>query len=227
MAPVVEGIFGGWSTLQSAISAYLADCTSPGSRAGIFSRFTGVLYVGFAVGPSLGGWLIAHPLSMWIGTPSVIKGGKEVISVFWVAMWCSAINLLLVAFVFPESLDREKRERTRRERQGKNGAAKGKAVARPLVMSPETEASVVNLRDGDDVENEGETESEVEEESPNKSSIISRFFSPLSVFLPVFVLDPSGLGPKRRDWSLTLLAAAMMGYMLSTVRQLLVLLPSC
>ena len=48
------------------------------------------------------------------------------------------------------------------------------------------------------------------------TGIISHFLSPLAIFLPVVVLDPSGLG-KRRDWSLTLLAGGLFGYMLSTV----------
>ena len=61
VAPVIEGLLGGWSTLQSAISAYISDCTSDGSRSHIFSRFMGVLYFGFALGPMLGAWVITHP----------------------------------------------------------------------------------------------------------------------------------------------------------------------
>jgi hypothetical protein len=49
IAPVIEGLLGGWSTLQSATSAYISDCTSSGSRASMFSRFTGVSFLGFGV----------------------------------------------------------------------------------------------------------------------------------------------------------------------------------
>jgi MFS family permease len=49
IAPVIEGLLGGWSTLASATSAYISDCTSSGSRAAVFSRFTGVSYLGFGV----------------------------------------------------------------------------------------------------------------------------------------------------------------------------------
>jgi len=58
IAPIIEGSLGGWSTLQSATSSYVSDCTSSGSRAKIFSRFTGVFYLGFALGPTIGGWII-------------------------------------------------------------------------------------------------------------------------------------------------------------------------
>jgi MFS family permease len=49
LAPVIEGLLGGWSTLQSATFAYISDCTSSGSRASLFSRFTGVSYLGLGV----------------------------------------------------------------------------------------------------------------------------------------------------------------------------------
>ncbi|KAG6332352.1 hypothetical protein ID866_6735 [Astraeus odoratus] len=45
LAVVVEGLLGGWSTMMSAKTAYIADCTPPGSRATIFSRFSGILYL--------------------------------------------------------------------------------------------------------------------------------------------------------------------------------------
>ncbi|KAG6879545.1 hypothetical protein C0992_001550 [Termitomyces sp. T32_za158] len=61
LASIIEGVFGGWSALQSATHAYLSDCTSSGSRAHIFSRFAGVFYIGSSVGPSVGGYLIQHP----------------------------------------------------------------------------------------------------------------------------------------------------------------------
>ena len=64
------------------------------------------------------------------------------------------------------------------------------------------------------------------QEEPESQGIIARFLSPLSVFLPVVVLDPSpyGIGHrKRRDWSLTMLAVALFGFMLSTVSSLFLL----
>ncbi|KAF8905118.1 major facilitator superfamily domain-containing protein [Gymnopilus junonius] len=172
IAPVIEGLLGGWSTLQSATSAYLSDCTSPGSRAHIFSRFQGVFYLGFAVGPTIGGWFIQHPIKAISGTTTE----KSVTSVFWVAVICSFVNLVLTLFVFPESLGKKKREAM----LVAEAAVVGKGKAKALVIEAE---------------------------------------DPLSVFLPVVVLDPSpyGIGHrKRRDWSLTMLAIALFGFMLST-----------
>jgi MFS family permease len=62
LAPVIEGSLGGWSTLTGANTAYIADCTSPGSRSTIFARFTGVLFIGLALGPIIGAWLIRNPI---------------------------------------------------------------------------------------------------------------------------------------------------------------------
>ncbi len=109
VSPVIEGLLGGWSTLQGATSAYISDCTSDGSRAQIFSRFTGVFYLGFSLGPALGAYLIRHPL---FSSPSTSSGSlysqPSVTSVFYVAAMASFVNLLLVLFIFPESLGKKK-----------------------------------------------------------------------------------------------------------------------
>ena len=93
------------------------------------------------------------------------------------------------------------------------GGKKGKKRASTL-SSGDTGSSSA---DEDDIEEvrlrQEERESGV---GSGGAGIISHFLSPLAVFLPVVVLDPSGLG-KRRDWSLTLLAGGLFGYMLSTV----------
>lgn len=54
-----------------------------------------------------------------------------------------------------------------------------------------------------------------------KGGIVRGFLSPLALFLPTVVVTSNGR--KRNDWSLTLLAAALFGYMLSTVRIVLAL----
>ncbi|KAJ7067798.1 major facilitator superfamily domain-containing protein [Mycena amicta] len=109
LAPAFEGFFGGWSTLQSTASAYISDCTSSGSRASVFSRFAGVEFLGFSAGPILGAWLIRHPIPLF--SDSTNSGAQTVISVFWVAAIGSFINFCLSAFILPESVSKEKRER--------------------------------------------------------------------------------------------------------------------
>lgn len=113
IAPFLEGILGGWSTLQSATMAYVSDCTSDGSRAQIFSRFTGVFYIGLSLGPIIGAQLIQHPFYLFqeitTGPDGISHPVQSVTCVFWVAIFCSLANFLLVVFLFPESLSKEKR----------------------------------------------------------------------------------------------------------------------
>lgn len=112
VSPIIEGLLGGWSTLQGATSAYISDCTSDGSRAQIFSRFNGVFYLGFSLGPAIGAYLIRHSLFSFPRSSglnlAVPSGQPSVTSVFYVAAFCSFVNLLLVLFVFPESLNKKK-----------------------------------------------------------------------------------------------------------------------
>ncbi|KAH9848455.1 major facilitator superfamily domain-containing protein [Lenzites betulinus] len=109
ISPIIEGLLGGWSTLQAATSAYISDCTSDGSRAHIFSRFTGVFYLGFAVGPTIGAFLIRHPfIPIFSPAIGVHNGAPTVTSVFYVAATASFVNLLLALFLFPESLEKKK-----------------------------------------------------------------------------------------------------------------------
>jgi hypothetical protein len=194
LAPVIEGLFGGWSTFQSATSAYLSDCTSSGSRALIFSRFSGVFYFGFSVGPGIGGYLISNPI--W-ATPGAIKT-PMVTSVFWVAVISSFVNFVLVLFVFPESLDLAKRERAVSECNAK-AAGKGRTdVIEADVTGEASNALDVDIRS-----------------KAADDGIVRNFLRPLRVFLPVTVMD-AGI-KKRRDWSLTFLGMALVAHSLAQV----------
>lgn len=97
--------------MQGATSAYVSDCTSDGSRAHVFSRFTGVFYLGFSLGPTLGAFLIRHPLFPVSGS-HIHNGAATVTSVFYVAAMCSLLNLLFTIFIFPESLDKKKAQQS-------------------------------------------------------------------------------------------------------------------
>ena len=94
------------------------------------------------------------------------------------------------------------------------GGKKGKTRERGLTLSSGDPGSS-SADDEDNIE-EGNRLRHQERESGGGAGIIGHFLSPLAVFLPVMVLDPSGLG-KRRDWNLTLLAGGLFGYMLSNV----------
>ena len=217
VASIIEGLLGGYSTLQSVTSAYLSDCTPSGSRAYIFSRFSGVAYLGFSIGPVIGGWFIRHPI-VWIGGSS-IPGRQSVTSVFWVAVFCSFINLLLITFVFPESLDKEKKEQAMIAYQKLSvlGGKKGKMRERASTLSSSNPGNL-SADEEDNIEEVNQPRQEERESGARSGAagIICHFFSPLAIISPVAILDPSGLG-MRRDWSLTLFAGALFGYWLSTV----------
>jgi hypothetical protein len=105
----VEGILGGQAALQAAISAYISDCTSDGSRADIFSRFLGVSYVGFSLGPTLGAFFIRYPLLQIQSFGSHHSKVHSVTAAFLAAILFGSINLILAVLVIPESLNNKTR----------------------------------------------------------------------------------------------------------------------
>lgn len=161
LSPFIEGLLGGWSTLQATASAYVSDCTSDGSRSHIFSKFIGVFYLGFALGPTVGAYFIRHPLPMFVESStdthvsSVVKQGVQgmkgmvemlaapipgkvgvpnVTSVFWVAITCSFVNLVFAMFFLPESLDKAKRKAATKARAAEE--AEEEARAQLLIGEP-------------------------------------------------------------------------------------------
>lgn len=197
LAPIIEGLSGGHGALHSATSAYISDCTSPGSRAYIFSRFAGATFLGIALGPSFGGWLIRHPL-FWRGSVTSAGTSQTVTSVFAVAAICSFLNFVLAALVLPESLSKEQQQRAQEEYVSSSRSRKGKTRSRD-----EDSQALSSLEGrGDD----------------RCGSIggLDRLFGSLTVFLPVVTYDPTTLR-NRKDWSLTILATGLFGYYLSQV----------
>ncbi|KAF9449523.1 MFS general substrate transporter [Macrolepiota fuliginosa MF-IS2] len=190
LAPIVEGALGGWTTLQASTSAYISDCTSSGSRAHIFSRFTGATYLGIFFGPSLSGYLISRS-----GMSGGVGGTKNVTTVFCVAVVCSFVNFLAAVFVFPESLSKERREKARKEYIRASGAGSGKGKGKAPVRGRTGRAGVV-------------------EDVTERPNFVVRLFSPLAVFWPTKVRDPTRMNKYRRDWSLTLLGVAFFGFVL-------------
>ncbi|KAH9939520.1 MFS general substrate transporter [Amylocystis lapponica] len=90
--------------ILAAITAYVSDCTSDGSRAQMFSRFTGVSFFGLSIGPTIGAFLITHPLFNAAPASHAAHGGTHTVtSVFYLSAMCSLVNLLLALFVFPET----------------------------------------------------------------------------------------------------------------------------
>ncbi|KAG0695596.1 major facilitator superfamily domain-containing protein [Suillus ampliporus] len=198
LAPIIEGSLGGWSTMAGANTAYIADCTSPGSRATIFARFTGVLSIGLALGPIIGAWLIRNPIP-FLNPGSTDHPLQSVTSVFWVAIACSFVNLVLVLFVFPESLPASRRASNRK---GKGRAVEsGPGLPSMCLIGKADESS----------------------QGWAATDIIRSFLSPLAVFLPSHVpVAASATGDSlvpsrtRNDWSLTFIGLSLFLHMLAS-----------
>ncbi|KAF9258534.1 MFS general substrate transporter [Marasmius fiardii PR-910] len=87
---VIEGILGANMTAGAAKHAYFADTTTPASRSRMFSISTGIMYIGSALGPAMGGLITRYT--------------QNLISVFYAALFAHIIYACMVWFIIPESL---------------------------------------------------------------------------------------------------------------------------
>lgn len=138
---------------------------------------------------------------------------QSVTSVFWVAITCSFVNLILVLFVFPESLPASRRASNRK--------GKGRAVA----SGPEFPSSTCHTSLATIVFNSRRPIGKAEEPSHGwvATRIIRSFLSPLAVFLPSRVpVATSATGDSlvptrtRKDWGLTFIGISLFAHMLAT-----------
>lgn len=79
----VDGICGSFLLGMALSYSYAADCTSPARRAMAFGYFQGCLFLGIALGPALGGFLI--------------RSTGNVLSVFYAALVCMTFLLFVHA----------------------------------------------------------------------------------------------------------------------------------
>ncbi|KAF9532510.1 major facilitator superfamily domain-containing protein [Crepidotus variabilis] len=89
VGPILEGFVGGLSTFNGVVHAYISDCTQHGSRSKIFSTVQGIIFVGLAIGPWIGGLFFppkGYSDGFFLGSISLIT-----------------ITILYVAFIMPES----------------------------------------------------------------------------------------------------------------------------
>ncbi|KAG9095170.1 hypothetical protein FS749_010950, partial [Ceratobasidium sp. UAMH 11750] len=95
----LDGLAGGFSAVVAAGHAYVSDCSSPLARSRIFSFWTGVVYAGGALGPSLGALLNHYT--------------NDLLSTFYVCTAGHIVYGLLVFFAVPESLSAEARAKAK------------------------------------------------------------------------------------------------------------------
>ncbi|KAF8758499.1 MFS general substrate transporter [Rhizoctonia solani] len=89
----------GFSAVIAAGHAYVADCSSPLTRSRIFSFWTGCVYAGAALGPSLGSLINSY--------------SNNLLSTFYVTTAVHTIYGIFVAFIVPESVSDEARAKAR------------------------------------------------------------------------------------------------------------------
>ena len=170
IAPLLEGLLGGTPSLfvvpvfqlkpttglsaaSANIHAYIADCTVPARRSRVFSIYLGLVYIGMAVGPALGGILI--------------RQSGDLQTVFFYAFSTHFIFASMVWFVVPESLAPTQLSKA------KAAYSESKAQGGGGVLTH-----------------------------------TGSFLAPLKLFLPVTVAKGDNPLKRRKDWNLTLLAAA-------------------
>lgn len=119
------------------------------------SRFIGVFYLGFSLGPVVGAYFIRNPLPMFSSSSSSsssaihthtdnVKGmiqtfasraipGRSgvpnVTSVFWVAVLCSFVNLVFAIAILPESLDKVRRRAAMKAREAEEAERRAEEEA--------------------------------------------------------------------------------------------------
>lgn len=98
LGPIIEGCLGGLSTAMATMHAYIADTSTPATRSRVFSLSLGLVFLGFALGPTFGGLLI--------------RATGQTISVFYVATSLHLFYALLIWLIIPESLTHAQRRKS-------------------------------------------------------------------------------------------------------------------
>ncbi|EIN14738.1 MFS general substrate transporter [Punctularia strigosozonata HHB-11173 SS5] len=242
IAPFIEGLLGGWSSMQATTSAYVADCTSDGSRAHIFSRFIGIMFLGVSFGPALGGFFIRNPIPLpyFQDHTLPISGTKTVTSVFVIAATISFVNFLFTAFVVPESRNKHNAKATpaivveqaadeeqalleeeRRIIEDDEEAEIGgtDVVGTEVFFSPTRSMSRVHTPVAVPAASAATSQQPLPDRAVaelEKQGHIARILLSFAFFLPRRVADPRKMGVTKMDYSMTWLGAALFGYLLST-----------
>lgn len=94
-----DGLGGSFIAAMALSFAYASDCTAPDKRNVVFGYFHGALFCGIAIGPLIAGY--------------VVKATGQLLSVFYIAIGAHSAFLVLLLFVVPESLSKERQIRAR------------------------------------------------------------------------------------------------------------------
>ncbi|KAK7418487.1 hypothetical protein QQZ08_011239 [Neonectria magnoliae] len=94
LGSIFDGMTGSFTAGSIMSQSYTSDCTPPSKRGVAMGRLHACLFSGLAFGPLLAGYLVK-----WTGS---------LLSVFYVVLGCHIVFILVVAFIVPESLSKQK-----------------------------------------------------------------------------------------------------------------------
>ncbi|KAK6505680.1 hypothetical protein TWF481_007573 [Arthrobotrys musiformis] len=96
LASAFEGIVGAFTLILALVHSYASDCTTFAKRSAAFSLFHGFLFLGIAIGPAIGGLVIAKT--------------DDIAVVFYGVIAVHCVFMTYVGFILPESLSKAKME---------------------------------------------------------------------------------------------------------------------
>ncbi|KAF2678100.1 tetracycline-efflux transporter-like protein [Lentithecium fluviatile CBS 122367] len=102
----IDGLCGSFIVGMAIAHSYATDCTPPQKRNVAFGYFHACLFTGIAVGPVVAGYLI-NARAKYVGKT------EAVLLVFYIALGCHVIFIILLGFVIPESLSKARQESAR------------------------------------------------------------------------------------------------------------------
>ena len=106
----IDGLSGTFIVAMALATSYAADCTPPSRRNTAFGYFYGCMFGGVALGPFISGKIVA--------------ASGSVLSIFYIALGCSGLFILVTALIIPESLSK-RRQMIAREKHKMEEAQKG------------------------------------------------------------------------------------------------------
>ncbi|KAI9676154.1 MAG: hypothetical protein M1817_000899 [Caeruleum heppii] len=104
---IADGLCGSFIAAMALCNTYATDCTAPAHRNVAFGYFYGCLFGGIAAGPLVAGY--------------IIKLTGTVLSVFWLALGCHLIFIIVLLFVIPESLSKRRQMAARERHRSEKG----------------------------------------------------------------------------------------------------------
>jgi len=100
---IADGMFGSFTAASAAFHAYISDCIPARDRVSFFSIMIATFFIGLAIGPTLGAYIIHF--------------AGDIMIVFWIAVIFHLTFFFIANFILPESLSEETRKKVAQKRE--------------------------------------------------------------------------------------------------------------